>query len=178
VPQSIIINEMLPKLRADPGYLDRLGYRSIGGKAVPSSSVNWFASTAGFRVRQPPSERQCAGRPEDPVPEQPCDLHARHAVEELLPADMRALSHGCVRLADPRKMAAAVLGTTVDDVKQIAARPERRRPRCRKIPVYVAYFTAWPNKDGKVEYFDDVYGRDMYMDRALEATRLARRAEG
>ncbi|WP_162821524.1 L,D-transpeptidase family protein, partial [Escherichia coli] len=26
VPQSIIINEMLPKLRRDPSYLDRLGY--------------------------------------------------------------------------------------------------------------------------------------------------------
>ena len=47
-----------------------------------------------------------------------------------------------------------------------------------KVPVYVAYFTAWPNKDGVVEYFNDVYERDMYMNRAFDATRGARRAEG
>ncbi len=93
--------------------------------------------------------------------------------------DQRALSHGCIRLVDPRRMAAAVLGITVDDVaKEIAGGKNKGVTVAEKIPVYVAYFTAWPNKDGVVEYFDDVYDRDMYMNRALDATRTARRAEG
>ncbi len=43
-----------------------------------------------------------------------------------------------------------------------------------KIPVYIAYFTAWPNAEGKVEFFDDVYGRDTYLQRAMDATTKAR----
>jgi murein L,D-transpeptidase YcbB/YkuD len=47
----------------------------------------------------------------------------------------------------------------------------------QKIPVYVAYFTAWPNKNGVVEYFDDVYGRDAYVRKAFDATTRARGAQ-
>ncbi len=167
MPQSIIINEMLPKLRSDPSYLDRLGYQvEIGGRAVSSSSVNWNGSTADVAVRQPPSSDNALGRIEDPVPEQrmrsTCTTRRRRASSS---ATMRALSHGCVRLADPRRDGSG------------RARHERRRcgnadrswPATRrsqvpqKIPVYVAYFTAWPNKDGVVEYFDDVYDRDAYV---------------
>ena len=82
-------------------------------------------------------------------------------------------------LTDPRLMAAAVLGTSVDDVgKEIAGGRNKALQVPVKVPVYVAYFTAWPNKDGVVEYFNDVYDRDMYMNRAFDATRGARRAEG
>lgn len=87
VPQSIIINEMLPKLRSDPNYLDQLGYEvEVNGHAVASSSVDWYGSTDNVSVRQPPSSDNALGELEDPVPEQPRDLHARHAVEELLQA--------------------------------------------------------------------------------------------
>jgi L,D-transpeptidase YcbB len=93
--------------------------------------------------------------------------------------DMRALSHGCVRLAEPRKMAAAVLGVTEEDVgKEIAGGRNKALSVKADIPIYVAYFTAWPNKDGKVEYFDDVYGRDDYMRKAFTATRTARQVQG
>ena len=89
--------------------------------------------------------------------------------------DMRALSHGCVRLAEPRVMAAAVMGTTVEEIgKQIASGQNRAVQVPQKIPVYVSYFTAWPNKDGVIEYFDDVYGRDGHTAKAFKATTDAR----
>ncbi len=44
----------------------------------------------------------------------------------------------------------------------------------RKIPVYVAYFTAWPDMSGKVEYFNDVYDRDSRLKQALDATEAVR----
>ncbi|MDW5313444.1 murein L,D-transpeptidase [Rhizobium sp. PL01] len=180
VPQSIIINEMLPKLRADPGYLDRLGYQvELKGRPVSSYDVNWNGSTAGVAVRQPPSSDNALGELKILFPNAHAIYMHDTPSKSFFKKDDRALSHGCVRLADPRKMAAAVLGTTVEDVgKQIAGGRNKGVSVPQKIPVYVAYFTAWPNKDGTVEYFHDVYDRDMYMDRALEATRLARRAEG
>ena len=79
------------------------------------------------------------------------------------------------RLAEPRVMAAAVMGTTVEEIgKQIASGQNRAVQVPQKIPVYVSYFTAWPNKDGVVEYFDDVYGRDGHTAKAFKATTDAR----
>src|SRR5690606_36176029 len=89
--------------------------------------------------------------------------------------DTRALSHGCIRLAEPRKMAAAVLGITEQEVgSRIATGRNAGEKVAANIPVYVSYFTAWPDKDGVVEYFDDVYDRDAATLKALTATTKAR----
>jgi murein L,D-transpeptidase YcbB/YkuD len=180
VPQSIIVNEMLPKLRNDPNYLDRMGYQvEVGGRPVPSSSVNWYGSTASVAVRQPPSSDNALGELKILFPNSHAIYMHDTPSKSFFNRDNRALSHGCVRLADPRRMAAAVLGTSIDDVgKEIAGGRNKALQVPVKVPVYVAYFTAWPNKDGVVQYFNDVYERDMYMNRAFEATRNARGAEG
>jgi murein L,D-transpeptidase YcbB/YkuD len=180
VPQSIIINEMLPKLRSDPGYLDRLGYQvEVGGRAVSSNEVDWYGSTKGVSVRQPPSDDNALGELKILFPNAHAIYMHDTPSKSFFKKDMRALSHGCVRLADPRRMAAAVLGTTVDDVaKQIAGGRNKGVSVPQRIPVYVAYFTAWPDKNGRVAYFEDVYDRDTYMNRAFDATRTVRRIEG
>ncbi len=179
VPQSIIINEMLPKLRSDPNYLDQMGYEvEVGGRAVPSSSVDWYGSTQNISVRQPPSSDNALGELKILFPNSHAIYMHDTPSKSFFKRDMRALSHGCVRLADPRAMAAAVLGTTVDDVaKQIATGQNHAVKVPQKIPVYVSYFTAWPNKDGVIEYFDDVYGRDAYVDKAFDVTTKSREAQ-
>lgn len=176
VPQSIIINEMLPKLRNDPSYLDRLGYEvTVNGRAVSSSSVNWYGSTNAISVRQPPSSDNALGDLKILFPNAHAIYMHDTPSKSFFNRDMRALSHGCIRLVDPRRMAAAVLGSSLDNVnKQIASGENRAVQVPVKIPVYVAYFTAWPNKDGKVEYFDDVYDRDSYVMKAFETTTKAR----
>ncbi len=178
VPQSIIVNEMLPHLRQDPSYLDRMGYEvAVNGRAVPSSSVNWYGSTQSISVRQPPSSDNALGDLKILFPNAHAIYMHDTPSKSFFQRDMRALSHGCVRLAEPRKMAAAVLGTTEQDVDaRISAGKNVAAKVTANIPVYVAYFTAWPNKEGAVEYFDDVYGRDAAMEKAFEATTKARSA--
>ncbi|MFT4185361.1 MAG: L,D-transpeptidase family protein [Rhizobium sp.] len=179
VPQSIIINEMLPKLRSDPNYLDRMGYQvEVGGHAVASSSVDWYGSTKNLSVRQPPSSDNALGELKILFPNSHAIYMHDTPQKSFFKKDMRALSHGCVRLADPRAMAAAVLNTTVDDVaKQIATGQNKAVAVPQKFPIYIAYFTAWPNKDGVVQYFNDVYDRDAATQKALDATSKARTAQ-
>ncbi|MDL2405630.1 L,D-transpeptidase family protein [Rhizobium calliandrae] len=179
VPQSIIINEMLPKLRGDPNYLDRMGYQvEVGGHAVASSSVDWYGSTKNVSVRQPPSSDNALGELKILFPNSHAIYMHDTPQKSFFKKDMRALSHGCVRLADPRAMAAAVMNTTVDDIaKQIATGQNKAVPVPQKIPIYIAYFTAWPNKDGVVQYFNDVYDRDAATQTALDATTKARSAQ-
>ncbi|MBC2773210.1 L,D-transpeptidase family protein [Rhizobium sp. AQ_MP] len=175
VPKSIIVNEMLPKLRADPSYLDRLGYEvSYGGRKVASSQVDWNV-THSVDVRQPPGGDNALGELKILFPNEHAIYMHDTPSKSYFSRDMRALSHGCVRLAEPRVMAAAVMGTTVEEIgKQIASGQNRAVQVPQKIPVYVSYFTAWPNKDGVIEYFDDVYGRDDHTAKAFKATTDAR----
>ena len=97
---------------------------------------------------------------------------------DLFNKDFRALSHGCVRLAEPRAMAAAVLGKTVADVEEMLGKGHGQDELASKFPVYVAYFTAWPRDDGTVEYFADMYGRDEAVNKAFAAVRAVRGAAG
>ncbi|MGE7369348.1 L,D-transpeptidase family protein [Neorhizobium sp. NPDC001467] len=176
VPQSIIVNEMVPKLRKDPSYLDRLGYEvAVNGRAVSSRNVDWYGSTTNISVRQPPSSDNALGDLKILFPNAHAIYMHDTPAKSFFKRDMRALSHGCVRLAEPRKMAAALLGISEKDVDaRIATGKNMPTPVTADIPVYVAYFTAWPNKDGKVEYFGDVYDRDVATMKALEATSKAR----
>ncbi len=174
VPQSIIVNEMLPRLRRDPGYLDRAGYEvsDSKGRRIPSSAVNWgaYGSKVPFSVRQAPSEANALGELKILFPNKHAIYMHDTPQKALFERDLRAFSHGCVRLQQPREMAAAVLGTSLDHIAEKLKQGHSTEKVTRKIPVYVAYFTAWPNAAGKVEYFADVYDRDARLEQALEKT--------
>ncbi|MER9999783.1 murein L,D-transpeptidase [Mesorhizobium sp. M0051] len=178
VPQSIIVNEMLPRLRNDPGYLDRAGYEVTDsqGNRIPSSAVDWGAYGANipYSVRQQPSEANALGELKILFPNKHAIYMHDTPQKSFFERDMRALSHGCVRLQDPRGMAAAVLGTSVDYIAEKLKHGHATENVTRNIPVYVAYFTAWPDLSGKVEYFDDVYDRDSRLKQALDATEAVR----
>ena len=178
VPQSILVNEMLPKLRRDPSYLDRLGYEvTYKGRAVSSSSISWgsIGSGAGIGVRQPPSGDNALGELKILFPNTHAIYMHDTPARSLFERDTRAYSHGCIRLHDPRAMAAAVLGTTREDIgREISGGRNKAIPVSEGIPVHVAYFTAWPDDAGTVHYYGDVYGRDDYLGKAIDATETAR----
>ncbi|MEZ5781449.1 MAG: L,D-transpeptidase family protein [Rhizobiaceae bacterium] len=178
VPQSIIVNEMLPRLQRDPGYLDRAGYEvtDAKGRRVSSSSVAWgsYGSKVPYNVRQTPSEANALGALKILFPNKHAIYMHDTPQKQYFERDNRALSHGCIRLQDPRGMAAAVLGTSREYVDKKIAAGHSSEKVTRKIPVYIAYFTAWPTPEGKVEYFNDVYDRDSHLETALELTTAAR----
>ena len=182
MPRSIVINEMLPKLWRNPSYLDRLGYEvsNSRGREVASSAVDWSAVATqqiGIDVRQPPGRGNALGRLK-------IDFPNKHAIylhdtnqKHLFAREQRALSHGCVRLEHPREMAAALLGTTVADVdRKIATDGTRTERVAGGVPVYLAYFTAWPDAQGNVRYYRDVYDRDAHLSQAIGKTRESRNA--
>lgn len=180
VPYSIIVNEKLSKLAQDPAWLDKAGYEvtTASGKPVSSASVDWHAVATGkmaVNVRQRPGDGNALGELKILFPNKHAIYMHDTPSRSLFKKDMRAFSHGCVRLADPRAMAAAVLGTTEAHVaSRIATGKNNSEDVGGNIPVYVAYFTAWPQTDGSIGYFGDVYDRDAYLQKALEATRKAR----
>ena len=183
VPRSIIVNEMLPKLFNDPSYLDRLGYEvsTASGQRVSSQSVDWYnvgVNKAPINVRQPPGRKNALGELKILFPNKHAIYMHDTPAKSLFQRNARAYSHGCVRLQKPREMAAAVLGKSTDYIaSRIAQGRNEADPVAGNIPVYVAYFTAWPNAAGTVRYYNDMYDRDMYLSRAIDRTEAARHVE-
>ena len=181
IPRSILVNEYLPKLRANPSYLDAKGYHLYNGSGqrVSSSAVNWSAqgSNAPFNVVQPPGPRNALGELKIMFPNKHAIYMHDTPSKSLFARATRALSHGCVRLSDPRAMAAAVLGIQKDDIgAYLASGKTNRKNLAQKMPVFLTYMTAWPDENGKVQYFDDMYSRDLYLTKAIEKTEAARGA--
>lgn len=180
VPYSIIVNEMLPKLARDPSYLDRAGYEvsTAGGRKVSSASVNWYAVAAKqqtINVRQYPGQSNALGEVKILFPNKHHIYMHDTPAKNLFKKDMRAFSHGCIRLHDPKAMAAAVLGKSKDYVTSRIAQGQNEQEHVSgDIPVYVSYFTAWPDLDGTVAFYSDVYDRDRYLLQALEKTEAVR----
>ena len=183
VPRSIILNEMMPKILSNPSYLENSGYEVYdkSGRVVSSSAVNWrqvASNGGGVGIRQKPSLDNALGELKILFPNSH-DIYMHDTpAKSYFKKDMRALSHGCIRLERPRDMAAAVLEMPVEELKQYFGKNERNVKVKSQLPVYVSYFTAWPDAStGEIRYYDDVYERDNYLQKAIVKTRAMRQAE-
>jgi murein L,D-transpeptidase YcbB/YkuD len=181
VPQSIIVNEYLGKLRRDPSYLDRQGFKVIApnGKVVSSRSVNWaaYGSRPPFGVQQPPGKGNALGELKFLFPNSH-DIYMHDTpTKNLFAESSRTFSHGCIRVQNPREFATVLLGW---DRAKVDAETDSRKsesiPLSHKVPVHITYFTAWPDSSGKLNYFNDVYERDEAMGKAITALATAREA--
>jgi murein L,D-transpeptidase YcbB/YkuD len=184
VPLSIIVNEMLPKLDQNPYYLDQIGYEvtTPQGQRISSGQVDWYAvatKRTSVNVRQLPGGDNALGELKILFPNAHAIYMHDTPAKELFTKPTRAFSHGCIRLENPRAMAAAVLGKSVDYIASRVAQGQNESDQMTaNVPVYVSYFTAWPGTDGKVRYYDDMYERDIHLARAIDRTNRARQIEG
>ena len=186
VPASIIINEYGPKSRRDPGYLDRNGFKltDANGAEMSSREVDWYAlgQYPSFGVQQPPGSANSLGELKFLFPNAH-DIYMHDTPSKNLFSDSsRAYSHGCVRVQNPREFAAILLGMSQGEVAnnlgQVVKKGKNKTVTeafaeshsinlSAKVPVYLTYFTAWADDSGKIQYYDDVYGRDTAMAKAF-----------
>jgi murein L,D-transpeptidase YcbB/YkuD len=182
VPPSIMKNEMLPRLRRDPGYFDRIGYRVLtpnGKKIVRSRSVSWWKYRNGkvpYLILQPPGDDNALGEVKFLFPNTHSIYMHDTPTRDLFQKPARAFSHGCVRVENPRYFAELLLGV---DAPDIAARIEsgvsQETRVTRETDVHLTYFTVWPADDGRILTYDDIYGRDERMERAFSTVAIASR---
>ena len=80
---------------------------------------------------------------------------------ELFKEDVRAFSHGCIRVEHADQLANFVLGWPIDRINQaMTSGPDNHSVKVpKKIPVYIAYFTAYIN-NGQLYFGNDLYSRD------------------
>jgi len=168
VPTSIIQNEMLSKLKENPYYLSENNMEVLSGdKVVDASKINWnmYKNDVPFTIRQKPGKTNAVGKILFLFPNN-FDIYLHDTPTKNLFGDTkRAFSHGCIRVADPEKLALYLLrkdsywntekvnNILETDKIKIISLPE-------KIPVYIAYFTAWVDTEGQLNFRNDLYNLD------------------
>jgi murein L,D-transpeptidase YcbB/YkuD len=148
VPSSILNKEILPAIRRNPNYLS-------------AHNMEWN----GKGVRQKPGGSNALGRVKFLFPNSfSMYLHDTPS-KSLFNEDKRAFSHGCIRVSEPRKLALHLLRNDpawTEEKVDAAMQADREQYVTLKkpLPVTIAYFTAWVDAQGRINFRDDVYKKD------------------
>ncbi|MDP4002946.1 murein L,D-transpeptidase [Methylobacterium sp. NEAU K] len=153
VPPSIL-KTMAPKLA---GY----GGKTWGGYEVVRHGGH-------VALRQPPGERNALGFIKFMFPNQHAVYLHDTPNRSLFSAAKRDFSHGCVRVDDPFRLADVVLPDWSEErLKKLIGKGERTIRLPAKLPVHLAYFTAYVDDGGTFRTLPDLYGYDAPMRAAL-----------
>ncbi|HKV16284.1 MAG TPA: L,D-transpeptidase family protein [Reyranella sp.] len=145
IPPDIAADEILPKVRDDPNYLARHNMVVLpDGVLQQLAGANSGLGQLMFEMRNR------------------FDVYLHDTPSKNLFSRVdRRVSHGCIRVENPRKLAALLMQQPVDAVDQaIATGSTTRSALPEPVPVFVVYETAFADVDGRLQFRADVYGRD------------------
>jgi murein L,D-transpeptidase YcbB/YkuD len=145
VPPAIAAKEIFPK---GPGYL-------------AAENMETYQQGGETHVRQRPGPKNALGYVKFLFPND-FNIYLHDTPNhELFNKDVRAFSHGCIRVEKPTELAEWVLGWPADKVQQeMDNPPDNKSVKVpHKIPVYITYFTAYIN-NGQLYFGNDLYNRD------------------
>ena len=178
VPKSIVRNEYLPAMIASQGQA--AGHLQIidgSGRVVPREAIDWAAVAASpgyfpFDLKQPPSNGNALGLVKFMFPNQHNIYLHDTPSKSLFAREVRAFSHGCIRLQDPFDFAYALLArqeeNPVEFFQSILRTGRETRVNLETpVPVHLDYRTAFSDLRGNMGYRADIYGRDAKLWEAL-----------
>ncbi len=180
VPPTIAVQDILPQVKKDPGYLKRQNIKVFEGwgadsREIDPATVDWHKINANnfrFRFRQDPGPNNALGKVKFMFPNQfNVYLHDTPA-RELFSRTVRTFSSGCIRLEKPVELAEYLLkGTPLGNrtaINEIIAKWQEKTVRLPEaVPIHLLYWTAWQTDDGTVHFRKDIYNRDIPLINAL-----------
>ena len=175
IPNSIINEEILPKLKQNKNYLKSNNMEVLSGnEVVDATKIDWskYDKNIPFLIRQKPGLDNALGKMKFLFPNNfNIYLHDTPA-KELFNHGRRDFSHGCIRVENPKKLALYLLQKNtswniekIDEVLEttqetgIAIKP--------KMPVYIVYFTAWVDSNNQLNFRNDIYNLDKQLGKVL-----------
>jgi murein L,D-transpeptidase YcbB/YkuD len=182
VPPSIALDKV-PALERDPVALAEAGFEVLTGwqpdaERVPLERIDWTALPAEhfpYRLRQRPGPMNALGQVKFMFPNR-WDVYLHDSPDRrLFDHGRRDYSAGCVRLSRPMDLLHRLFEGTrwtparLDDA--IASGDERTVLLPAPVPVYLQYWTAAMDGDGRLVYSEDVYDRDPALLAALGTER-------
>jgi len=182
IPRSIVARDYMNRLQGNPGTLTSRGYVLVdrSGRRVNPAEVDLSAYSARnmpFDLVQLPGRSNALGLVKFMFPNRFNVYLHDTPTKNLFARDKRAYSSGCIWVEKPFEFAYTLLAPQTDNPKGVFHRAldsgrETRIDIARPVPIYLTYQTAFVTPDGRLNFRDDVYGRDTRIFRALEEAGL------
>jgi murein L,D-transpeptidase YcbB/YkuD len=168
VPVSIVRRDLIPKMQAEPDYLEKNLIRILDqkGNELTPSQINWYSEEAvNYRFKQDPGDLNSMGSIRINFPSAHGVYMHDTPSKNLFGEDFRFHSSGCVRVQNVRELVNWLLvetpGWSRAEIDQVIKSGERKDAKvARPVPLYWVYITAWATPDGIVQFRDDIYNRD------------------
>jgi murein L,D-transpeptidase YcbB/YkuD len=175
VPKSITLKEYLPEMQEDPLAHDYLELVDLDREIVPRSFVDfneYDEETFPYDLKQMPSITNALGLVKFMFPNQYSIYLHDTPSKPLFDLEVRAFSHGCIRLQKPFEFAYELLKPQTSDPKaqfqEAIGTGEETVVYLRKpVQVHLIYRTAFVDELGVINYRRDIYGRDAAIYEAL-----------
>lgn len=170
IPESIANKEIIVQAKADPYYLSNNNidvYKD--GQKVDEDNIDWSTANASdYSFKQEPGEDNSLGKIKFLFKNKRSVYLHDTPVKNAFNNDMRAVSHGCVRVEKPLDLAQALFG---DGAKYNLIEKDYQSDNSQptdialpaKVPVYIIYKTCWADNSGALQYRKDVYGLDIIL---------------
>jgi murein L,D-transpeptidase YcbB/YkuD len=181
VTPSIQRSEIVPHIEKDPNYIAKHDFEVVTpkGEVVTdnqvSSEVLEGIRSGHLMVRQKPGDTNSLGLVKIIFPN-PDNVYLHGTdVPELFSQDVRDFSHGCIRVQQPADLVAWVLRNNPGwDLERVKATMNGEKNNLQvnlvtRIPVLIVYGTATVNEENQIRFFDDIYGYDAELEKALVA---------
>jgi murein L,D-transpeptidase YcbB/YkuD len=168
VPVSIVRRDLIPKMQAEPDYLEKNRIRIFDqrNRELRASDINWYSDEAvQYQFKQDPGDFNSLGAVRINFPNAHQVYMHDTPFKNFFGEDFRFHSSGCVRVQNVRELVYWLLigtpGWTRAEVDRVIKAAERKDAKlARPVPLYWVYVTAWTTPDGVVQFRDDIYGRD------------------
>jgi murein L,D-transpeptidase YcbB/YkuD len=169
VPKKIAMNEMLPKIKADSGYLKRNGFRILDEnfQTVSESSINMAELSAdnfNYTFRQNRGSDNSLGKVKF-LFSNPYAIYLHDTPSKaLFNKDIRAFSHGCIRVKDPERLAGYIIreiNTDTTDINNLIRSGRHYDVNINgRLSIHIRYITCEADETGNVYFYKDIYGID------------------
>jgi murein L,D-transpeptidase YcbB/YkuD len=179
VPGTIARKDILPKIMSDPAYLIRQGFKVFDSweqdaTALNPEGIDWDQVSKKhfpYRLRQEPSALNALGQVKFMFPNQQSVYIHDTPGKTLFQRNRRTFSSGCVRVEAPLVLATYLLRNhrwNPARIKDTLGSGKQKTVVLKNpIPVHLVYFTAWIDESGRVNFREDVYGRDRELRQAI-----------
>ncbi len=180
VPVDIVKKELVPHMQAKPGYLEAKNYEVTNNRGEVQTGYSLEkVEHGGLLVREKPGPTNSLGLVKFMFPNQ-YDIYLHSTPQtSLFERTRRDFSHGCVRVQKPEDLAVWVLDGQTDkagepwDIEKVNEAMQNGDDNKQvnlktQLPIVIFYLTAHVGDDGKVDFFDDIYGYDADMQKVLE----------
>lgn len=170
VPNSIIFREMLPAIKRDITYLQKQNLIVVddNDSVRDPLKINWRRLNKNhfpYQLKQREGDDNSLGVMKFNFRNK-YDVYLHDTnVRWMFDKSFRALSHGCVRVKEWRKLSDFLIRNDTmkyhpDTLKAWIARQEKHTVwGFSKVPIFIRYFTV-EGKKGKLQFYDDIYGED------------------